>query len=898
MFPLLIGIAAADAGTTQKHYYAHDAVEDEHGVIAPWYTGQNGQLDLRIRIAAETLKRYPWTDKSKAVAALPEFIFSGAWKIAPDGTITIPPISDWANGDLGQRAAYVISGLIDYYRYSGDPAAIALVTLQADALLDYALTPTDHPWPEFLISVPTRGKPYGKADPRGFIQLDIVAEVGIALVHAAEMTGNQRWMKAAQHWGDLFAEKRSRVVGGPPWPRYANPECIFWDDHATGGVAFILEFLDALIRTGYTGKDGAILEARQAGVDYLRDVLLPKWSINDTWGRNYWDWVDNVQAENVTEFAARYVMEHPNEFPNWENDARNILGLFLNHASVNPGSGGDVYSGAWAYPESSSCCGRSLWYGPLELAGTYAQLGMLTGSEWARELARRQAILATYDVRETGVVEDNIDGGGIVADAWFKIAHPMALKYCLSIMAWQPEIFGPSQENHIVRSTAVICNVNYGDGYIRYRTADCPAGTTEVLRLAFRPTSIVTREKELPEADVRAGNGYEVKALAGGDYLVTVRHDNSLIVEIKGDDPQTAIRHQTIQEMKQWSFALVMHASSIYTVSTAKGHYEIEDEPCVAQSVSAKAGASASLPFTGNQARLIGIVGPDGGLAEVYLDGVKQPAGIDTWCPEHRLHQVLWYRNGLSNDPHTLKVVVLGKGNPVSKGARVTLEKLLCSAETTPTGFGSGGGPKDAQRMIFGYTGRTDYVDSDHHAWRPGTEFVIRSGGGADSVAASWYTQRRRIAIEGTDDPELYRYGVHGKDFWVDFTVGPGTYHARLKFAETRNIDPKLRAFNITINGREVLHGFDIAATAAGGTSAATRPVGWHHATWPGLNRAVKLVFNDIQPKNGVISLRFTGSSGGEAIVQAIEVGPGDGGRGATPVSTQPASSPRNDRAR
>src|SRR5512138_1388106 len=108
------------AATTQPRYYAHEAVLDEHGVIAPWYQGANGQIDQRIRVAAETLKRYPWTPQGKAPRQLPEYMWSGAWKIAPDGTITIPTIGDWANGDLGQRAAYVLGALIDYYRYSGE----------------------------------------------------------------------------------------------------------------------------------------------------------------------------------------------------------------------------------------------------------------------------------------------------------------------------------------------------------------------------------------------------------------------------------------------------------------------------------------------------------------------------------------------------------------------------------------------------------------------------------------------------------------------------------------------------------------------------------------------------------------------------------------------------------
>ncbi len=108
------------------------------------------------------------------------------------------------------------------------------------------------------------------------------------------------------------------------------------------------------------------------------------------------------------------------------------------------------------------------------------------------------------------------------------------------------------------------------------------------------------------------------------------------------------------------------------------------------------------------------------------------------------------------------------------------------------TGLGEGGGPQDTQRRIFGYTGRTDYVDSEGRAWRPGTEFILPAGLGVDSVAASWWTERRHLAMDNTPDPELYRYGIHGRDFTVYFTVGPGQYHVRLKFAETRRTDPRL----------------------------------------------------------------------------------------------------------
>jgi hypothetical protein len=50
-------------------------------------------------------------------------------------------------------------------------------------------------------------------------------------------------------------------------------------------------------------------------------------------------------------------------------------------------------------------------------------------------------------------------------------------------------------------------------------------------------------------------------------------------------------------------------------------------------------------------------------------------------------------------------------------------------------------------------------------------------------------------------------------------------------------------------------------------------------------------VFNDIQPEHGVIAVRLVGCNGAEAILSALEVGPGPGGEGAKPI-TVPTSPP------
>ncbi len=92
----------------------------------------------------------------------PHFVFNGSWAIKSDGAISVhPDIPDWDNGDIGQRSVSLLCGMTDYYRYSGDPAAIGIISLTADYVLDYCQTPADHPWPQFMISCPTKGKGYG-----------------------------------------------------------------------------------------------------------------------------------------------------------------------------------------------------------------------------------------------------------------------------------------------------------------------------------------------------------------------------------------------------------------------------------------------------------------------------------------------------------------------------------------------------------------------------------------------------------------------------------------------------------------------------------------------------------------------------------------------------------------
>lgn len=856
IYGLLGVLSPLRSAVVQPRYYAFPAVHDTDGVIASRYTGGNGPFDERVRIAMDTLKRYPWTEAGQAPITAPHHVYSGQWRIdAASGAITIPELTDWNNGDWGQRAANTLIGLADYYRYSGDAHAIAQMQWIAEAVCAVLLTPDDHDWPRFPVTVPVKGKPYGQAEPRGYIQLDIAAELGMGMIRAWQLTGDRRWWQAVTHWGDLFALHRNRQPGRAPWLRYANPQDTLWpgEPQMTGGIVFILEFLNELVANGYTGRNGAIVQEIHAGDAWLRLQLLPRWLDGDTWGRNYWDWPNPVQAENVTEYAARYLMTHANKFPQWRTDARNIMMLFLHNTSVDGASGGEVYSGAWAYPESSSCCGRSLWYGPMELATVFAEYGVRTRQWEFAEIALRKQTLAAYDAHPNGWSEDNIDGGSIVCADWFKIAHPMALKHLLHTMAWLPDRMGPQREDHIMRASVPITRVVYRPGEIVYDTHRAPAGVQEVVRTGFRPERVLAGGKPLPlRREPLHAPGYALTALPYGDWLVTVRHDGQTTVRLQGPPQRKAAPAQSAVATGGWK-------------SGASGRVESETTD-----------STVTFRFRGTSFRLIGPALPDGGLADVEIDGASQLAPLDACSPRALPEQTLYTRSGLAEGEHTVRVRVRGMGNPRSTGAAIRIDRVEYGSAPVWTDRRYGQQVSHARRLVYGRPHRDDYVDDKGNTWRPALEVVTRRRVGAYAVDEGWWREPYAETVTGPLPSELYRYGMHAPEIITNVTVGPGRYSVVLHFASV-NRTKASPVIDVRVNGQLVAEAMDIWKTAGG------------------MNRGFRLTVPNVRPRNGVIDVTVcsAGASAGdpdctvdgdEATLHALEVAPGDVAPGVTPV--------------
>jgi len=147
------------------------------------------------------------------------------------------------------------------------------------------------------------------------------------------------------------------------------------------------------------------------------------------------------------------------------------------------------------------------------------------------------------------------------------------------------------------------------------------------------------------------------------------------------------------------------------------------------------------------------------------------------------------------------------------------------------------------------------YMDQSGNEWSADYAFI-----GGEPMLAS-------VPIAGTlptsHDQALYQSGRCGKDFTYPIPAAPGLYAVRLKFAESEYEWSFIRPFNLEINGRSVLHNFDVCWIARGPQKAYER------------------VFRYIVPNaDGYIVLHFSAGfepvpgSVPKAIVQAIEVLP------------------------
>ncbi len=144
----------------------------------------------------------------------------------------------------------------------------------------------------------------------------------------------------------------------------------------------------------------------------------------------------------------------------------------------------------------------------------------------------------------------------------------------------------------------------------------------------------------------------------------------------KVNDDQATVRTQQPRppKLEQWNPGLpdrrVDHKDANWTFS---GSWKTVKDSNVSQG----AGAKATFRFTGVAVAVVGELNTQGGQAEIYLDGKKQPKLADAYSDERTHDNVLWQTYGLRPGNHTLEIIATGKADSRSKGSDISIQEAV-----------------------------------------------------------------------------------------------------------------------------------------------------------------------------------------------------------------------------
>jgi hypothetical protein len=453
----------------------------------------------------------------------------------------------WPHNPAGLYAMLAESALL-WYEFSGDAAAVELVRRALDYQLDHGTTSADWSWASVPYASAGAGdEDYvgaddawcdycGRGDGIGVIEPDKVGELGFAYLQLYEMTGSARYRDAAIACANALA---SHVREGDdersPWPFRVYAQTNVIREEYSANVVGALTLFDELARLGL-GDAASYRRARAMAYAWLMRVPMR----NDAWSGYFEDIeIQHAPEANTNQYepmrVARWLLLHPEVDPDWREHVEHLLEWVEETFGDDTAKEQGMQWGATVISEQQADMVK-MGSHTARFGATTALWAAATGDLEARDRAARSLNWATYTCSESGVVavgEDSNEGW------WFSDGYGDYIRHFLVAMGAVPE-WAPPGEIHILRSTSVVTKVEYGPGRASWTTFDADA--TETLRVPTRPTGVTAAGAVLEERKDLAAPGYTVEPLAGGDFVLRVRHDRAgeVVVTTGTPPPVTA----------------------------------------------------------------------------------------------------------------------------------------------------------------------------------------------------------------------------------------------------------------------------------------------------------------------------------------------------------------------
>jgi len=521
---LLVGCGHTARTTPAKLGY-HEIKTDAEGKIIPWYSASRGQSYDHVIM----LVWHFWDKIRRDYNGTPYFMNHQVWR---EG-------SDDSRGLGGDQLQMALSSWSLLYMYCGDGQIVENMKFIADYYLTHSLSAPAAQWPN--IPYPYNTYMYsGLYDGdmiigKGYTQPDKAGSLGIELITLYKITGSENYLNDAVRIADTLAmHTKPGDANNSPLPFKVNAE--------TGEVGVLINYYTRKIdgrctyTTNWTGTMRLwteLIKMNKGNVDSYKkafDIFLGWMNEyplkNNKWGPFFEDvpgWSD-TQINAVT--YAMYIMQNPDLFPNWKQDARKVLDWPWERLANQDWEkyGVVVMNEQTEYLQPGNS--HSARQASMELLYT-----KLTGDNTRKENAIRLLDWATYMVDTDG--KNNYINAGV----WMTDGYGDYVRHYLRAMAACPELT-PNDADHILSSTSVVTSVRYRGGdrrgpsrpgresagfvgrpVVTYKT--CDADSTEVLRMTAKPTAVYVGKKQIAESS--EGEGWTWQPMQKGGVL-TIKH--------------------------------------------------------------------------------------------------------------------------------------------------------------------------------------------------------------------------------------------------------------------------------------------------------------------------------------------------------------------------------------
>jgi rhamnogalacturonyl hydrolase YesR len=471
-------------------------------------TPQKGRFDAQHHLLprqsyAETMQRLSdWLLNSSRVIDT---------SIAPPAIQNEPPYllasfarSDDSLYDLGGEFAFnhalLISGAVEYYVFTGNPAYLKMATETADWEIAHS-TPSDWALPDLAPSF-VHYKRDGTWDGQDWgYEPDKSAYMAVSWLKLYETTADSKYLDAAIRTAKTLMHLEGKDGS---WPFRANART---GEVKYGYTCSQLWYVWLFERLSQVTGDKVYLAYRDRAFQWLMNNPVR----TNEWVGLYGDIASGARSFDqwVAQETAIYLIDHRAEDPTYVDKAKHILDWVNRVLVVDYG----FFPGIPGVVEQSQYR-VVLTHHELRLAELYAKLWQATRDPEYKRLAIETANSVTWNLMADGKIRQ-----GYFYHAW---GIPLSLNFddqFARLMSCIPET-APRGENHLLDSSALVKQIHYAPRQISYSTV---GKSFDVLIVASRPSTVTSGTQTLSNAKV------DQPQQVGWDYdpstsLLRIRH--------------------------------------------------------------------------------------------------------------------------------------------------------------------------------------------------------------------------------------------------------------------------------------------------------------------------------------------------------------------------------------